>query len=141
MLVLGSSAKYLDRALKPGGWFEQHEPGLFFLSDHVEFAEDQPFTQWNKTMVEAGIKSGMRFDIGDRIKGRMEAAGFVNVVERRMPWLVGGWSKDEHQRKIGQWNQLRIDIGIADFCSRRFSNHLGVSGFILVEDLDLADEA
>ena len=98
-MILRADIQLLHRALKPGGWFEQHEPGMFFLSDHVEFAEDQPFSQWGQTMLNAGIKSGMRFDIGDKIKGRMEAAGFVNVVERRMPWLVGGWSKDAHQRK------------------------------------------
>lgn len=78
-------------------------------------------------MVEAGTKAGMRFDIGDKIKGWMEQAGFVNVMEYRMPWLVGGWSKEKHLNEVGRWNQLRLDLGIADFCSRRFSNQMGVS--------------
>jgi hypothetical protein len=72
---------------------------MFFLSDHVEFQQDHPFSQWGQQMFDAGVKAGMRFDIGDKIKGRMEAAGFVNVTEYRMPWLIGGWSKDEHQQK------------------------------------------
>lgn len=78
-------------------------------------------------MVEAGTKAGMHFDINDKMKGWMEEAGFVNVTEVRIPWTVGPWSKDKHLRQMGQWNQLRIDIGIADFCSRRFSNQMGVS--------------
>ena len=78
-------------------------------------------------MVEAGTKAGMRFDIGDKIKSRMEEAGFVNVTEYRMPWLVGGWCKDPHLKEVGQWNQLRLDMGIADFCSRRFHTQMGVS--------------
>lgn len=113
--------------MKPGGYFEQHEPSLFFYSDLTDFASDHAYRQWGEFMVEAGNKAGMRFDICDKIKGWMEEAGFVNVTEYRMPWLVGAWSKDKHQREVGQWNQLRLDIGIADFCSRRFSNQMGVS--------------
>ena len=77
-------------------------------------------------MIDAGTKAGMRFDIGDKMKGWMEEAGFVDVTEYRMPWLVGGWSKDEHQRQVGQWNQLRLDLGIADFSARRLSNQMDV---------------
>ncbi|EME42685.1 hypothetical protein DOTSEDRAFT_175929 [Dothistroma septosporum NZE10] len=115
------------RALKPGGWLEQHEPSLFFLSDVVKFEKDHPFPQWGQLMVEAGEKAGLRFDIGAEMKGWMEQAGFVNVTEYRMPWLIGGWSKDKHQREVGQWNQLRLDLGIADFCSRRFHNQMGLT--------------
>jgi hypothetical protein len=46
-------------------------------------------------MVEAGDKAGMSFAIGDKIKGWMEEVGFVNVHEVRMPWPVGGWTKDK----------------------------------------------
>ncbi|KAK4614001.1 Methyltransferase [Fulvia fulva] len=115
------------KALKPGGWFEQHEPSLFFLSDVVKLEEDHPFPKWGQLMVESGEKAGLRFDIGAELKGWMEQAGFVNVTEYRMPWLIGGWSEDKHQREVGQWNQLRLDLGIADFCSRRFHNQMGLS--------------
>lgn len=119
-------------ALKPGAYFEQHEPSLFFYSDLTTFAPDHAYTQWGDFMLDAGGKAGMRFDICDKMKGWMEEAGFVNVTEFRMPWLVGPWSKDKHQREVGQWNQLRLDVGIADFCSRRFSNQMGVSFRFLV---------
>ncbi|KAI5364222.1 Putative S-adenosyl-L-methionine-dependent methyltransferase [Septoria linicola] len=114
-------------ALKPGGYLEAHEPSLFFTSDAITLGPDHPFPQWGQMMVTAGTAAGMPFDIGDKMKGWMEEAGFVNVTEYRMPWLIGGWSKDEHQRQVGQWNQLRLDLGVADFCSRRFTNHMGFS--------------
>lgn len=120
-------AHRLTSALKPGGYYEQHEPSLFFYSDLTTFSPDHPYTQWGQFMLEAGAKANMRFDICDKIKGWMEEAGFVNVTEFRMPWLVGAWSKDKHQREVGQWNQLRLDMGIADFCSRRFHNQMGLS--------------
>ena len=81
-------------------------------------------------MSEAGRKSGMRFDIGPDIKGWMEEAGFINVKEIRVPWPVGTWPKDRHQRGIGQVNQLRIEQGVLDFCARRFTNKLGVRIFL-----------
>ncbi|KXS95517.1 hypothetical protein AC578_4620 [Pseudocercospora eumusae] len=53
-------------------------------------------------MVDAGNKAGMKFDIGDNIRGRMEEASFID-------------------------NQLRLDLGVAGFCSRPFTNHMGLS--------------
>lgn len=112
------------RALKPGGWFDQAEPSIFLVSNHVQLDEKHPYPQWGKMMVEAGKKAGMRFDIAERMKEWLEEAGFVNVQEYRMPWTVGGWPKDPHQREVGQWNQLRVDIGVKDFCARRFTNQM-----------------
>lgn len=116
-----------SRALRPGGWFDQAEPSLFFTTDHHQLDEKHPFTQWGEMMVEAGHKVGMRFDIGAHIKEWMEEAGFVNVKEIRQPWTIGGWAKDRHLREIGQWNQVRLDEGVKDFCSRRFTNQMGAS--------------
>ena len=41
----------------------------------------------------------MLFEIGPKIKEIMEEAGFINVKEYRMRFLLGGWAKDEHQKK------------------------------------------
>ncbi|KKY17443.1 putative umta [Phaeomoniella chlamydospora] len=129
--LLGSVPDWVElyrkayRALKPGGWFDQAEPSLFFVSDHIKLSEDHPYPQWGKRMKEAGEKAGMRFDIGQHIKEWLEEAGFINVQEKRMAWTIGGWAKDKHLREIGQWNQVRLDIGVRDFCSRRFTNNMG----------------
>lgn len=56
----------------------------------------------------------------------MEQAGFINVTEHRVKLFIGGWSKNKRERELGQWNQLRLEMGVADFCSRRFANQLGV---------------
>ena len=116
----------MPRALKPGGWFDQAEPSLFFISDQVQLGKSHPYPQWGKMMAEAGEKAGMRFDIAERMKQWLEEAGFVNVQEYKMPWTVGGWPKNKHQREVGRWNQLRLDIGVKDFCARRFTNHMEV---------------
>lgn len=118
----------MSSALKPGGWLDQAEPSLFFRSDYVPLEETHPYSQWNTKMKEAGEKAGMRFDVAEHLKGWLEEAGFVNVHEYRMPWTIGGWPKNKHQREVGQWNQLRLDIGIKDFCARRFTNQMAVRG-------------
>lgn len=77
-------------------------------------------------MTAAGTKAGMRFDICDKVKGWMEEAGVVNMTEYQMPWPIDPWSEDKHLREIGQWNQLRLNMGIANFCSRRLHNQMVV---------------
>lgn len=60
------------------------------------------------------------------MKGWLEEAGFINVTEYKVPWPIGSWPKDPHQREIGAFNQVRIEQGVIDFCGRRFTNNLGV---------------
>ena len=112
------------RALKPGGWFDQAEPSIFVVTDYVKLDKTHPFSQWGEMMVEAGAKAGLRFDIAHRVKGWLEEAGFVNVREHRMPWTLGAWSRSQHQREMGLWNLQRVDLGLKDFCSRRFANNM-----------------
>ena len=76
-------------------------------------------------MTEAGQRSGMIFDVAERLKGFMEGAGFINVIERKIPVTIGRWSKDRKQREIGLWNQVRLEQGVSDFSMRRFTAELG----------------
>jgi len=113
------------KALKPGGWIDCAEPGLWFDSHYNPLPEDHAWKQWSNAMFEAGNKAGMSFDVGPFIRERLEAVGFINVQELRLCVTVGRWSKDPWEREVGMWEQLRLDRGVQDFCSRRFINQLG----------------
>jgi hypothetical protein len=78
-------------------------------------------------MVDAGNKAGMSFDVGPYIRERLEEAGFVNIVEKRICCTIGKWSNNSWEREVGLWNQLRLKRGVQDFCERRFMKQLGVS--------------
>tara|TARA_R110002060_G_scaffold35082_6_gene45966 strand:+ start:2156 stop:2440 length:285 start_codon:yes stop_codon:yes gene_type:complete len=84
-------------------------------------------------MLEAGNNAGMSFDVGPYIKERLEKAGFINVVEKKVCCTIGKWSKDPWERETGLWEQLRLEKGVQDFCERRFINNLGVGSTTLSE--------
>ncbi|EHK96366.1 hypothetical protein M7I_7955 [Glarea lozoyensis 74030] len=45
---------------------------------------DHPYKTWGTCMLEAGNNAGMSFDVGPYIKQRLEDAGFINVVEKKV---------------------------------------------------------
>ncbi|KAH7399842.1 SAM dependent methyltransferase [Cadophora sp. MPI-SDFR-AT-0126] len=113
------------KALKPGGWIDCSEPGLYFESFYGTLGDDHPYKLWGTAMLEAGNNAGMSFDVGPYIKERLENAGFINVVEKKVCCTIGKWSKDPWEREVGLWEQLRLEKGVQDFCERRFINNLG----------------
>lgn len=127
----------INRALKPGGWIDCAEPGLWFDSFYVDLGPDDPYKQWSNGLFESGNQVGMSFDVGPYIKEWLEAAGFINVQEKKICSTVGKWSKDPWEREVGSWNQLRLVRGVEDFCSRRFVNQLHVSSFSMIHALSL----
>ncbi|KAH7351238.1 S-adenosyl-L-methionine-dependent methyltransferase [Rhexocercosporidium sp. MPI-PUGE-AT-0058] len=113
------------KALKPGGWIDCSEPGLYFESFYGTLGEDHPYKLWGTAMLEAGNNAGMTFDVAPYIKERLERAGFINIVEKKVCCTIGKWSKDPWEREVGLWEQLRLEKGVQDFCERRFINNLG----------------
>jgi trans-aconitate methyltransferase len=45
--------------LEPGGWFDQAEPSILFLSDLAKFEDEHCFARWNKVMIDAGKRAGL----------------------------------------------------------------------------------
>jgi len=115
------------RVLKPGGWIDCSEPSMYLESGYDTLGDDHCYKYWGSLMVEAGDKAGMSFDVGPYIKERLEAAGFVNIVEERICCTIGKWSNNAWEREVGLWNQLRLKRGVQDFCERRFMKQLGWS--------------
>lgn len=79
---------------------------------------------WYNIFTAVDAKSGLAFDVAPYLKSWMEEAGFVNVVEKKTNVPIGKWPKDERQKELGAWNQLRIDTGLRDFAERRLKTVL-----------------
>ena len=114
------------RATKPGGWVEIAEHSVVPVSDDGTVTPDCFLSQWSRTILEMGEKSGNSFTIWAESKERLKRAGFVSVVEKRYKWPLSGWSRDKKLQELGMWNQLRVYNGAEDFVLRLLTTHAGV---------------
>ena len=112
---------------KPGGYVECLERGVKPMSDDHTVGPDHFYTLWGNTVLEMGMRWGKGFDAWEIIKEKMESAGFVDVVETKMKWPIGGWPKDRRLRELGLWNAVRLDTGIEGYVMRLFTQAGGVS--------------
>ncbi|KAI4159161.1 MAG: hypothetical protein LQ342_006808 [Letrouitia transgressa] len=113
--------------LKPGGWVEALERGVKPTSDDGSVGPDHFWTEWGNTVLGAGEKWGKGFNAFEILKEKMEAAGFVDVVEVNMKWPIGPWMDDPHMKELGIWNFLRLDTGLEGYVMRLFTSAHGVS--------------
>ena len=112
---------------KPGGYVECLERGVKPLSDDDTVGPDHFYTLWGQTVLDMGRRWGKGFDAFEIIKEKMEQAGFVDVMETKMKWPIGGWPKDRALRELGMWNAVRLDTGIEGYVMRLFTHAGGVS--------------
>ncbi|KAF1842642.1 S-adenosyl-L-methionine-dependent methyltransferase [Cucurbitaria berberidis CBS 394.84] len=102
--------------LQPGGYFEQLEMSVWVKSDDGSVTPDSIFDQWGKISLTLGEKFGKSLQTVDESKAGIEAAGFINVVERRWKLPVGGWAADKQFKEIGQYNRIHWEQGIEGWC-------------------------
>ncbi|KAL8951952.1 MAG: hypothetical protein Q9222_002104 [Ikaeria aurantiellina] len=107
--------------LKPGGWVEALERGVKPVSDDGTVGPDHFWTTWGNTVLSVGEMWGKGFNAWELLKERMEAAGFVDVVQVPMKWPIGPWMDDAHMKELGKWNALRLDTGLEGYVMRLFT--------------------
>lgn len=49
------------------------------------------------------------------MKGLMEKAGFVDVVESTAIWPIGAWPKDKRLKEVGKWGLLGVTDSVYPF--------------------------
>lgn len=113
--------------LKPGGYVEALERGVKPVSDDGTVGPDHFWTTWGDAVLTVGEKWGKGFNAWEILKEKMEAAGFVDVVQVPMKWPIGPWMEDKHMKELGMWNALRLDTGLEGYVLRLFTVAGGVS--------------
>ncbi|MCJ1258421.1 hypothetical protein MMC24_006254 [Lignoscripta atroalba] len=115
-------AKIQRRHLVPGGYIEQAEISVRVCSDIGDIDPDSVWGENNRLFFCAGEASGRTLVIQEKLKGLIEEAGFVDVVEHQYRWPLGAWSQDQKLRDLGRWNQHRWEEGLEGwsmaFCTR-----------------------
>ncbi|KAF6812104.1 methyltransferase domain-containing protein [Colletotrichum plurivorum] len=103
--------------VKPGGWVQNLEFDVRVQSDHVELPPDHIFHEWTRIFDQGGAKMGRSFSIArdHTMKRNMQAAGFVEVTEKKIKVPIHGWPRDERLQHAGLLIQMAFDQSLEGF--------------------------
>jgi hypothetical protein len=103
---------------------EWHQKYPWFLSDDGTLAEGSPIQMWGKNFFEASEKFGTPCDTPQKLKGWMEAAGFVDVEEHILKLPVGPWPKDRRLKNVGLFEMVNMQEGLEGLTFMAFTRAL-----------------
>ena len=69
----------------------------------------------------------MTFKTLEYMKGWMEDAGFVDVVEKKFVWPIGPWARDPKLKDMGRWGERNWADGLEGWVLALYTRVLGVS--------------
>lgn len=98
-----------------------------FTSDDGTVEPGHVMYDWSQLFINAGEQMGRTFKIARESKKLIEAAGFVDVVERKYKVPVGGWMEDVKWKELGKWNLLYLTEGLEGMALYILKNVLRVS--------------
>jgi hypothetical protein len=88
--------------LHPGGWVELQEFHLPMRCDDDSMSGTS-FERWNKLVVEASAKVGVKLDGGfAQVPGLLKEKGLEQIGRKGLKWAVGPWPKDEKAKEVGR---------------------------------------
>ncbi|KAK3356515.1 S-adenosyl-L-methionine-dependent methyltransferase [Lasiosphaeria hispida] len=97
--------------IKPGGWLETYEMSAVIESDDGTVLESSALGQWGKIFIEGGHKLGVSFEVvQDNLQRKaMEAAGFVDIQEKKIKMPIGSWPKDKEIKEQGLFSRAVLE--------------------------------
>ncbi|OHW98044.1 methyltransferase domain-containing protein [Colletotrichum incanum] len=105
--------------LKPGGYIEIKELDIEGHSQRHgdDLPQDHIYRRWAKTIFEATdrLDKTAKQTRDHGIANGLKDAGFVDVVEKRWPFPIGGWALDPKLKEVGAINLEYLDQGLEGF--------------------------
>lgn len=110
----------------PGGYFEMFE--ISAQSQCIDNSlEGTALQKYSNMMLEGGRYFGKDFTHAPRYKSYMEAAGFVDVVEKQFQWPSNTWPRGKYFKTLGMWFNQDMQQGLSGIAMATFTRALGMS--------------
>ncbi|KAF2755244.1 UMTA methyltransferase family protein [Pseudovirgaria hyperparasitica] len=115
------------KALKPGGYIEhmEYDAKVFSFTSGPTDPENHGFDTLMDNLIDCGKKHGRRFDIANELASNMQAAGFVDIIDKAHVWPIGLWPKNARLKNIGRWNVRNWEDSMESWCLALFTRDLG----------------
>lgn len=123
--------------LRPGGWYESQEHTVEISTDDGSVPEDNILNEWCGQLIAASDKIGKTCVVAPHIKGWMENAGLVNVVQHRFKLPIGTWPKDPLEKEIGAFNLVNMLDATEGYTMALYTRVLGVMHRIDISDPEM----
>lgn len=112
--------------LTPGGVIEFAETDCAgCYSEDGTVLPDSPIDRYNRALADAGKILGRDAEAAPKLKGYLEAAGFVDVKEKRVKWPVGVWPKERSQKELGAVVGVGVQTGVEAYALAALTRVLG----------------
>jgi SAM-dependent methyltransferase len=117
------------RVLKPGGWVEHTEYDCAVVSDDNSQPADAAFARWGPLFLEAGEKTGQKFDLArdQKLLKWMKGAGLTAIKEYPFKLPLGSWPKERKMKDVGNYNLVMTDQSLEGYALYLFTQVLGWS--------------
>lgn len=115
-------------ALKPGAYVELSENGGECHADDDSLAPGHGTVEWFALMGKGMLKLGRpeRMHVA-LLEANLRAAGFVDVVTKRIKLPLTPWAKDKDLKRVGAMNLLSSETGYGAYGMSLFTKCLGLS--------------
>ncbi|KAL0934583.1 methyltransferase domain-containing protein [Colletotrichum truncatum] len=132
------------KTLKPGGWIELQEMRWVYGCDDGTIPNDYAPVTMVENIKEGLARFGIDMNAAEQNPGRVEAAGFVNVLHQVKKVPVGRWPRNKFLRTIGLYTLSVIYDGLHAITIGPFTRGLGwtadqVERFLVQVRKDLMD--
>jgi hypothetical protein len=97
------------------------------MCDDGSTPEDSGLMAFSRLSLEASDICGFPLGAAEEYKTHLEAAGFVDVVERRFKVPSSPWPKDQRLKLIGAFELHNLIAGLSGMSLRMFSKAFGWS--------------
>ncbi|KAF2496992.1 S-adenosyl-L-methionine-dependent methyltransferase [Lophium mytilinum] len=119
--------------LKPNGFIELQEFHLppicasnGALNTHPAISPN-PIIAWGQHLSSAGSKIGLDFSAAASFGPLLQAAGFVDIHQKKLKWPYGPWAKGEKFKLLGKFARQDLNDGLGSSTLALFTRVLGWS--------------